>query len=347
MQKVTEASATIRAPRGEKISKKLGTFYNPVMQSNRDLSVIAIIALGKKNLRIADPLAGSGIRSLRFLKEIPEDVLEHVAVNDLKQGFPKTFKKNAALSGVSLEKTSIHNEEANQFLLAQPSFDYVDIDPYGSPNPFMDAAIKKTKRNGILAVTATDTAPLCGTYPKACKRKYWATPRRDHVMHEYGLRILIRKCQLVAAQYDKALTPLISYSRHHYFRVFFGVRTGKQKVDATLAQHDTIDGYGPLWTGPLWDDAFLESMLTTASKRCQRQALFLSLLQREARIPSVGFYDLHDIARELKKSPVRLATALDALEQQNIPAAKTHFDPKSIRTTADENAMRQLIKRLS
>ena len=68
-------------------------------------------------------------------------------------------------------------------------FDYIDVDPFGSPNPFLDAAIKRIARDGILAVTATDTAPLCGTYTNACRRKYWAVPLRNELMHEIGIRI--------------------------------------------------------------------------------------------------------------------------------------------------------------
>ncbi|MCU0373510.1 MAG: ATP-binding protein, partial [Ignavibacteria bacterium] len=41
-------------------------------------------------------------------------------------------------------------------------FDYIDIDPFGSPCPFLDAAIKRLSRGGILAVTATDTSALAG-----------------------------------------------------------------------------------------------------------------------------------------------------------------------------------------
>ena len=85
----------------------------------------------------------------------------------------------------------------------------------------LDSAIKRISRNGILAVTNTDTAALTGTYPKACIRKYWSMPKRDYMMHETGLRILIRKVQLVGMQYEKALYPIFSYFKDHYFRIFF------------------------------------------------------------------------------------------------------------------------------
>ena len=40
-------------------------------------------------------------------------------------------------------------------------------------------------------------------------------------MHEIGLRILIRRVQLAGSVYDKALIPILSYSKEHYMRVFF------------------------------------------------------------------------------------------------------------------------------
>ena len=35
-------------------------------------------------------------------------------------------------------------------------FDCVDIDPYGSPSPFIDAAVQCVSEGGLLMVTATD-----------------------------------------------------------------------------------------------------------------------------------------------------------------------------------------------
>ena len=43
-------------------------------------------------------------------------------------------------------------------ILHSKGFDYIDLDPFGSPNIFLDSAVKRLGRNGILAVTATDTA---------------------------------------------------------------------------------------------------------------------------------------------------------------------------------------------
>lgn len=345
MNIIKEGAASIKAEETDVVTKKLEVFYNPVMKLNRDLTLLFLLAQGRTNLRIADPLAGSGVRSIRMLKELPENMIESISINDGKEGFVKQCKENCKRSKCQLKKLHIEERDANRFLLSQPSFDYIDIDPFGSPNQFLDSAIKKTKRKGVLAITATDTAPLCGTYPKACKRKYWATPRRDYLMHEYGLRILIRKCQLIGAQYDKALTPIFSYSKHHYFRIFFDVQVGKTKVDAVLAQHKTIDGFGPLWTGQLWEKKMVASM-TEHTKDPATKKLLDSILE-ETTISKVGFYDVHELARELKLvQPPRSEDIIEALHKKKMKATRTHFTPLGIKTTCDEKTIKQVMKRL-
>lgn len=267
----------------ELISKKLEIFYNPVMKFNRDCSILLLNALGNdgkrdsenknnkednkkdskeppqedikeknKNMLIALPLAGSGIRGLRFLKELKKGIIEEIHFNDYKENFIGMMKKNLKLNKITLNKTTritkttqitqtpkiqIHNTDANLFLLNSLGFDYIDIDPFGTPNPFLDSAVKRISRGGILAVTATDTSALAGTYPLAAKRKYFATPMLNHLMHELGLRILVRKVQMIGGQYDKALVPVFSYAKDHYYRIFFRCGKGKSKVDEILAKH--------------------------------------------------------------------------------------------------------------
>lgn len=41
-------------------------------------------------------------------------------------------------------------------------WDFVDIDPFGSCLPFLEAAVGGVADDGILAVAATDLATLCG-----------------------------------------------------------------------------------------------------------------------------------------------------------------------------------------
>lgn len=307
----------------EHISKKLEIFYNPVMKFNRDCSMLLLNALSeinknskeddkkinkennlkdnneyskeskentknKKSMLIALPLAGSGIRGLRFLKELRKGIIDEIHFNDYKEDFKGMMKKNIQLNRIAENKKiniRIHNTDANLFLLNSNGFDYIDIDPFGTPNPFLDSAVKRISREGILAVTATDTSALAGTYPLAAKRKYFAAPMLNYLMHELGLRILARKVQMIGGQYDKALTPVFSYAKDHYYRIFFKCEKGKSNVDEILAKHkyflycDCMDFFvdncnrfvckkckkkmisaGPLWTGTLFDKEIIEKM---------------------------------------------------------------------------------------
>ncbi|HLD07017.1 MAG TPA: tRNA (guanine(10)-N(2))-dimethyltransferase, partial [Candidatus Nanoarchaeia archaeon] len=82
-QQFTEGRATITATAGA-ISKRLAVFYNPVMAYNRDISITLLRALGRRQLLVADPLAGSGVRGIRFLKELPPGTVAALSLNDIR-----------------------------------------------------------------------------------------------------------------------------------------------------------------------------------------------------------------------------------------------------------------------
>ena len=64
-------------------------------------------------------------------------------------------------------------------------FDAVDIDPYGSPTVFLDAAIQATEDDGLIMITATDLATLCGNSPEACLAMYGTMSLRMIACHEF------------------------------------------------------------------------------------------------------------------------------------------------------------------
>ena len=68
-ERITEGKALVFVPKEKKVSKKLPVFYNPAMKLNRDISVLLLNSLDKKNMQIALPMAGTGIRGARFLLE--------------------------------------------------------------------------------------------------------------------------------------------------------------------------------------------------------------------------------------------------------------------------------------
>ncbi len=349
------------------VSRKMDIFYNPVMESQRNITVALLKAIPNTEMNIADPLAGSGVRSLRILKELPPGKINHLFVNDSKENFPTFLRKQLALNKISANKVSISSEDASVFLLRQiygksgngddsgdivvkvdgfcGYFDYIDLDPFGTPNPFLAAAVSRITRGGILAVTATDTAALTGTYPSVTKRKYWATTQRTFLMHETGLRILMRKVQLQGVQFDKALVPILAYSKDHYYRVFFRCEKGKAKCDELLKQHKYLwydpkttehkvsffnkekggECLGPMWMGQLSDIGLLEKMVKENMLLDEKK--FLELLLEEGKMGVVGFYDLHVLAKKLGKEPPKMEIALKKLK-----GIRTHFSVYGVKT---------------
>jgi len=344
-----EGKAVIDVP-DEKPTKKMPVFYNPVMAFNRELSVRLINALGRKDLRVGLPLAGTGIRGIRLSLET--DATEEVHYNDNNENACVLIRDNLKRNSVS---GKVSCEHASTFLLASKGYDYIDIDPFGSPNPYLDAAMKRLSRNSILAVTATDTAPLCGTYPKACRRKYWARPLREDAMHEVALRILIRRVQLVGSQYERALIPILSYSKDHYLRTFFICKKGKSLSDEVLAKHrylsycpeclkreftdksisechSTLKNAGPMWSGSLNDGAILEKI----DDRNLDEYNFLKILREEAKLEDENvFIDIHKLYKKFDIGDVKKTDdIIQILKKEGFFACRSHFSSYGIRTDA-------------
>ena len=73
---IQEGKAIIRIKKADKISKEMEVFYNPVMKLNRDISILLLNSIDNNNMQIALPLTGSGIRGLRFLKELKKNKMQ-------------------------------------------------------------------------------------------------------------------------------------------------------------------------------------------------------------------------------------------------------------------------------
>ena len=209
MKKLSEGNTNVLVYKNKSVSKGPGSkqgvpFYNPSMQLNRDFSILVcqwLLDNSKRKTVFLDGLAASGIRGVRLANELVGDF--EVVINDWDEKSYNLIKKN-------IEKHSFENVKACNMnlnvLLSEDKFDYIDIDPFGTPVDFIDSAIRSIKNDGIIACTATDTATLCGVYPKVCIRRYGAVPFHSVVMKEIGLRILLGFICRDAGKYDKGIT---------------------------------------------------------------------------------------------------------------------------------------------
>lgn len=332
MEYITEESAKIIAEPQKIVDKNMPIFYNPLMKLNRDLSIQIIKQIKKEELNIGLPLAGSGIRGIRIEQEIPEKKLK-IYVNDKKFEFNKYIQKINKINNTNLIPSNL---DANIFLHSQ-KFDYIDIDPFGTPIPFLDSAIQNIKNEGILAVTATDTGALSGSFVNACQRKYQATPKRDEFMHITGIRILIRKIQLIGIQHSIALTPIYSISQLHYMKIFFKAKKGKKICDELLKSHKKINETGPLYTGNLWDIDTTKKI----SQALKNQKICQTILE-EAK--QTGEYiDIHKLAKKYKLQQI---PKLEDLKKKGIIFSRSHFSDTLIKTDKKEEEIIKIIQQL-
>jgi tRNA (guanine26-N2/guanine27-N2)-dimethyltransferase len=363
-----ESKTIIYEPKSGIVSKDLPVFYNPLMKFNRDISILLLNSIDNTEMQIADPLAGSGIRSVRFLTELTEDKIKNIKINDYDEMAVKLIKENLALNEENLNcnEIEVSNLDANLFLEQSVGFDYIDIDPFGSPNMFLDSSLKRISRKGILAVTATDTSALSGTYQKAGFRKYWATMIRQEHKHEAGVRILIRKCQLIGAQYDKAIIPILSYSVDHYFRIFFKVIKGKEKVDEVLKNHEyfhycstcgnqtvsrlnreiccdkPMQMAGPLWSGELFDSKLITKMVKD-NKISENEKVLQTFLD-ESRIEVPFFYDIHALCKKNKLGIPRTSRLIEQIMEKGFKVSRTHFLRTALKTDMPFKEFLELMK---
>ena len=320
-------------------------FYNRQMEFGRDISVVFGREIFKEGQKILDGLAATGARGLRLANEC--GVKADFVLNDRDLRAAVLIKENAELNSLGHVQVQCCDLRS---LLAGEQFDYIDVDPFGTPIDFIDSALQSCANRGVIAITATDTAPLYGTYPRTCFRRYGSRSARSPFAHETGLRILTGYLVREAAKHDRAVEPLLCYHADHYFRCYVKVVNGAVKADSAIkkmgfATFDrktlergisperlTDKDAGPLWSGPLFSKDLLRSMRATGdlgtAARCSK---VLETWREEVGMPPC-FFGMDELAQKTKLAPPKLVEFVAHLEDAGAKASRTHFDPKGLKT---------------
>ncbi|KAG7190364.1 hypothetical protein KM043_006475 [Ampulex compressa] len=248
----------LKEGKAEILVKNKNVFYNPVQEFNRDLS-IAVLTLFAKNranevpkkaskvskhadahiknttdlekhegITVLEALSATGLRSIRYAKEVP--AIKKIIANDISANAVESITNNVRHNEVEHLVVPNH-EDATLFMYRNKKsvFDAVDLDPYGCPTPFLDAAVQCISDGGLLMVTATDMAVLAGNSPETCYLKYGAVSLKSKACHEIALRILLQNIASHAARYGRFIVPLLSVSVDFYIRVFVKVYSSQIK----------------------------------------------------------------------------------------------------------------------
>jgi tRNA (guanine26-N2/guanine27-N2)-dimethyltransferase len=332
-------------------------FYNPSMELNRDVSILVnqwLLNTSTKHVHILDGLAASGIRGIRLAHELSGDF--EVTINDWNDQSFALIQQNIQKN--QLENISVFQRDLGSLLLER-RYHSIDIDPFGSPVYFFDAAVRSVYNKGIIACTATDTAALCGVFPQVCFRRYAARPLHGPSMHETGLRILLGCLCREAAKYDRGIEPVLCYTTDHYMRLYVQVHNGKSVANASMAQYstimtkdvplsqDSIALVGPIWLGKLQKKAAIQEIRTLAStKELHTKPLLwklLDLLEEEADAPPF-FYTINDLSSVLKISPPTMEYIVEQLKNKGFIVSRTHCTPTGFKTNAPLSVVTEVFK---
>jgi tRNA (guanine26-N2/guanine27-N2)-dimethyltransferase len=358
----TEGSTKLLVPRAsleELVPPTFPVFFNPAAATNRDISVaVASVAEGTT---FCDALAGVGSRGLRVAKEVARRI--EVTMVDFNGESLEVARRSARANGV-LGRCRFVEAEAGSFLSSRygrvEKFDFVDVDPFGTPVRFMQGALTAASDRGMVSLTATDTAVLCGVHREVCRRRYGADPLNNHFHHETAVRILLNSLRRQAASLDIGLEPVLAHSTKHYVRVYVLMRVGPSKADAAMENEGYVTWCpkcshsesltqpvlacaacgskvrcaGPLWTGRLTNVGVLGRALENARRRKFKEASrILSSLARVDDFPPWSF-SMEQICSSLGVPSVPDEKVAKALKDAGFASSRQPFEKTGLKTDA-------------
>ena len=351
------------------INQQEGVFLNPNMSKLRDISVLFLSAVAPKNATLLDATAASGIRGIRYAKEVG---IKKITLIDINEKAARSASSNVKRHKLNLK---ILNKSVQEFAnVGKENFDIIDLDPFGSPAPYLNDLMKIINADGHLLVTATDTAVLCGAHEHACMKIYHAKPLHNILCKEAGIRILISHIARVAASFNYGIDVKLSISDLHYMRVFIKLNAGaKNALDSMkkmgfCAYCSKCNGFsfaqgiapfisreciycgadvqlgGPMWLGNLKDEEIIKKMLNLSkkSKVSEEAKIQLDKISNELDMPM--FYSIPRATRTLGIGSLPHKLILKNLESAGFKVSLTQFERDCIKTDAKSSDLLKAIK---
>ncbi len=339
-------------------------FFNPKMRSLRDMSIAFLNAVGADGSAV-DATSASGIRGIRYRMETG---VSQVTLVDISQFACKVASKN-------LKRNKIAGKVVRQSFqdfanTCNEKFDIIDIDPFGTPTPFVYDAMKICREGSILMVTATDTAVLCGAQRLACSKMYGSVPLHNELCHEAGLRILINYILRNAAQYDFGIEVLFSIADMHYMRVFVRMHKGAKKAFDSIKEVGFVEycknchsfytqnglasfgnkkcGHcgavteraGPMWLGKLMDRHIIKKMTESNVFDSYGRKLIQTINEE---IDTPFFYSIPMMTKHLRIGSVSTQEVIEKLNKK-FDVSATYFDSFSLKTNAGTSEVIKAVK---
>lgn len=386
---ITEGQTKLLVPKNsleEKVPPHSPAFFNPLARLNRDLSIyIYNIFLDQYNnnknnqITFADSFGGIGPRGLRVAVEVPK--VSKIYINDINELAITAAKESAQLNNVN-EKCIFSVNEVCKFLISRPTernkrFTIVDLDPFGSPSPFIECVLRAVEDEGLISITATDTAVLSGIYQTVCLRKYSGLSINSTYSNEVAIRLIISSTALIAARLGISLSPIFAHSNRHYFRVFLKASISNSMANMVFenlgyikhcfncGERNFSNIYSPdlcpicsskfrvagqLWTGKLFDKSIISNLINkhfsgnfnNDKKNHQIKQIFDISIEELDDMPY--YFSVDEIGSMLKTSPKKLSQVIEEIICSGYRASRTIFRPTGLKTTASMSDILYILK---
>ena len=390
------AEAKRRAAKEKDINLKGGSAWN----SMRPVRLLdATCATGIQGLRsiVESPILANAILSKEYKSSIEDvqdaqnNILQNIkeppelqlVLNDMDSNAIKISQSNvhsvreqiiinhevdSSNSNVNLDLNINITQRVAQAIMHEETFEISVLDPFGSIQPFLDAAVSRAPHGGLIEICATDVGVLYGSRPSIAARHYHAhlSHKRPPCYRERGVRLLFAAIAQAAGRHDRGVEPVYGISKEHFCLVSMRVLRGAKAANSTVRHVkavricrtcgdagigteldcgcEPIDGAGinaeeegPLWIGPLHDLNTIEQMTEIA---CLGEAkgfiatetrAFLQKLKEEAAINTM-FHRRPGVAAD-GRTP-KLTQVMEELQRRGFKTARTHFCAKSLKSEA-------------
>jgi tRNA (guanine26-N2/guanine27-N2)-dimethyltransferase len=317
----------------------------------------------------ADSFAGVGSRALRVAVEAPE--IEQIYGNDINSIAIETAKEAAKLNSVS-EKCNFSIDEVCKFLLHGDSegerFGIVDLDPFGTPARHIDCVLRAVLDGGLVSITATDTAVLCGIYPEVCLRRYYGRPLNNSYGNETAIRLLLSLLALTASRLELSIRPVFVHATMHYMRVYASVsvssseandvygsigylmhcfqcghRTAAKEYAAAKCElcGSAMKTGGQLWTAPFHDKEFVKKMSTyDPDPKCKK--VLDAAAEEASEIPY--YFRADEISSKLRTNPHSVQKIIEKLRSAGFVASKAALNTGAFKTNARVDEILKILK---
>ena len=317
----------------------------------------------------ADSFTGIGARALRVAVEVPE--IEQVYGNDINSIAIEVARESAKINGAN-DKCHFSVDEVCKFLLHGDSegerFGIVDLDPFGTPAKYIDCVLRAILDDGLVSITATDTAVLCGIYPEVCLRRYYGRPLNNSYCNETAIRLLLSLIALTASRLELAIKPVFVHATMHYLRTYAKVTVSSSQANDVYRNLGYImhcfhcghrfkaEEYsitkcelcgkgmrtgGQLWTGSFHDSEFVKRMLGyDADKQCKKV-----LDAAAVEVSGIPYYFRADeISAKLKTNPHSPQEIIEKLQSTGFVASKAALNTGAFKTDARIDQILNVLK---